>query len=304
MIFFPVLVVIAIGVVMLLVTHRDLRPVARWGMGVALIAIGITHFTAPTPFEDHIPSWVPGDAFLVALTGAMEIGLGFAFFVPWSRLPELGQLTALFFVAVYPANIYVAVSGAEVSGNSGGPAPWIRLPFQFLFIAWALWCTDEPAETRTELPTHGLIPRLPWAKGPARSVQPEPEATVVMASILQLQRYRDVPAFLLAALRLRALFRRTPGAIRLSLSTIPLRRTFWTLSQWQSQDDLDRYTRHADHVKVMKTFASRMTGFTLATWNQADSTPPEWRHAETTVAAARNSTSASPSKGDQPDEPD
>ena len=45
---------------------------------------------------------------------------------------------------VFPANVYVAIAGLDVDGQPGGIYPWLRLPFQALFIAWALWSIAHP----------------------------------------------------------------------------------------------------------------------------------------------------------------
>jgi heme-degrading monooxygenase HmoA len=107
-----------------------------------------------------------------------------------------------------------------------------------------------------------------------------------MASLLKLRRVRDAPAFLAAALRLRSLFRRTPGAIRLSLTAIPLHRTFWTLSQWETQEALDAYARHSRHVDTMHRFRDRMAGSTFVTWTTPAAQPPTWPGAHRRVVAA------------------
>ncbi len=101
------------------------------------------------------------------------------------------------------------------------------------------------------------------------------------------RRLRDVPRFVVAALRLRRLFAGSPGAIRLSLTAIPLRTTFWTLSQWESQADLEAYTRHPSHIDVMRTFAPRMAGSTFTTWTEPGSPGPSWERAHAEIADAR-----------------
>ena len=63
------------------------------------------------------------------------------------RLPRetVGRLTAAYLVAVFPANVYVAVADVDVEGQPGGVFQWIRLPLQAVFIAWALWSTRSEA---------------------------------------------------------------------------------------------------------------------------------------------------------------
>lgn len=120
----------------------DRRLIARWGLGAAFAVAGVTHLVNPTPFEQHLPDWVPAATALVFATGLLEIALGCALVLP--RLPtrRIGQATAAYLVAVLPANIYVAVAQVEVDGQPGGIYPWLRLPLQLLFIAWALWSTS------------------------------------------------------------------------------------------------------------------------------------------------------------------
>lgn len=117
------------------------RDAARIGMPTAMAVAGFMHWLVLTPFVQHLPPWVPAREELVFLTGALEVALGVALVGPrsWRRLT--GRALAGYFLAVFPANIYVAVSSVQVGGQPGGIYPWIRLPFQLLFIAWALWST-------------------------------------------------------------------------------------------------------------------------------------------------------------------
>jgi uncharacterized membrane protein len=49
--------------------------------------------------------------------------------------------TVALYVAVFPANVYMAISGVQpVEGAHVSPvAAWARLPFQIAFILLALW---------------------------------------------------------------------------------------------------------------------------------------------------------------------
>jgi uncharacterized membrane protein len=130
------------------------RHHARWGLAVAMVFAGVSHLLMPTPFVQHLPEWVPGRDPLVALTGVLEIALGVALVYSKQRRSLAGLAVAAFLVAVFPANVYVAVAAVDVEGQPGGAYPWIRLPFQALFIAWALWSTrpqPAPAAQRPEV---------------------------------------------------------------------------------------------------------------------------------------------------------
>ncbi len=122
--------------------RRSVRRAARLGMAAAMVVAGVAHWLMPAPFVQHLPPWVPAAEVLVLATGVIEIGLGAALLLrrPWRR--RAGLALAAYLVSVFPANVYVAVAGIEVDGQPGGWYPWLRLPFQVLFVAWALWCTE------------------------------------------------------------------------------------------------------------------------------------------------------------------
>ncbi|TYQ10447.1 UNVERIFIED_ORG: putative membrane protein [Gordonia westfalica J30] len=105
------------------------------GLAVMLLGIGVLHFVAPKPFDEIIPEEIPGDPrTLTYLSGAAEIGLGAGLLVPRTRRLS-GALSALLFLAVYPANVNM------VRLWWGRPLPYrivalARLPLQFPMI-WA-----------------------------------------------------------------------------------------------------------------------------------------------------------------------
>jgi uncharacterized membrane protein/plastocyanin len=122
--------------------HRGLRDSARIGFGLAFAIAGLTHLLTPTPFVQHIPTWVPGRLELVYATGVIEMlgGAALAFWPHYKR--EIAVLLTLYLLAVFPGNIYVAIANIDVQGQPEGIYPWIRLPFQALFIWWVLWSSD------------------------------------------------------------------------------------------------------------------------------------------------------------------
>jgi uncharacterized membrane protein len=123
----------------------SLRDHARWGMAVAMVVAGLSHLVNSEPFVQHLPDWVPARELLVYLSGAAEIALGVALVRFAHARRAVGQLLAAYLLAVFPANLYVAVADVDVTGQPGGAYAWIRLPFQALFIAWALSSTSSPS---------------------------------------------------------------------------------------------------------------------------------------------------------------
>ena len=145
------------------------RRAALFGMAAAMAFAGAAHWAMPTPFVQHLPPWVPFAEALVLVTGVLEVGLGAALLLrqPWRR--RAGLALAAYFVAVFPANVYVAVADVAVDGQPGGWYPWLRLPLQLLFVAWALWCTEwELRQMRAA--AAGLVGRGPRADEGAPSL--------------------------------------------------------------------------------------------------------------------------------------
>jgi uncharacterized membrane protein len=99
------------------------------------------HFVTPSPFVQHLPSVIPMRESVIYASGIVEIALGLALLSPSRYRPYVGILLAAYLVAVFPGNLYVAVAGVAVDGQPGGIYPWLRLPFQALFIWLALWST-------------------------------------------------------------------------------------------------------------------------------------------------------------------
>ena len=120
-----------------------LQHAARIVLGAALVYAGISHLTfARTDFLAQVPGWVPLDADLVVvLSGIVEIALGAALVALVRYRVPLGWIAAGFFVAVFPGNISQFVDGDAAFGLDSDTARGIRLLFQPVLVAWALWST-------------------------------------------------------------------------------------------------------------------------------------------------------------------
>ena len=120
--------------------RERLRRIVRILVVIAMVAVGITHFTNPDPFVRIMPAFLPAKLELVWLSGAIEIGLGLLLLPkPTRRLASFGLV--LLFLAVFPANINMAINQVQLNPESPLPvwAMWARLPFQLLFIVAALF---------------------------------------------------------------------------------------------------------------------------------------------------------------------
>jgi len=106
-------------------------------MTLFYIMAGTNHFINPDWYVRIVPPILPFKTAIVYISGILEIILGTLLIFPKTRFIASWGLILLL-VAVYPANIYVALTNGEVMDTTPLIA-WGRLPFQFVFIGLAYW---------------------------------------------------------------------------------------------------------------------------------------------------------------------
>ncbi len=117
------------------------KTAAKILLGTGLIFAGIGHLTfARKAFQAQVPNWVPlkkDDT--VIYSGIGEIALGAALvFMPKKHEKQLGILTALMFVAVFPGNIAQYTNKRSAFGLDTDEKRLARLFFQPVLVFWAL----------------------------------------------------------------------------------------------------------------------------------------------------------------------
>ena len=128
---------------------RFIQGFARVALGIALGYAGFTHLTSSRlEFQAQVPNWVPFSAdFVVLASGVVEIVLGLALVFLLKYQVQVGWVVAAFFVAIFPGNISQYVNGIDAFGLDTDRARLVRLFFQPLLVAWALWATRvKPAK--------------------------------------------------------------------------------------------------------------------------------------------------------------
>ncbi len=103
-------------------------------LAALFVVAGIMHFLTPAPFLRIVPPTLPWPAALVALSGAGEIAGGVGILLSRTRRSAAFGLILLLIV-VFPANIYMVVAHTSFPGIAVWLL-WLRLPTQFLLIAW------------------------------------------------------------------------------------------------------------------------------------------------------------------------
>jgi uncharacterized membrane protein len=91
--------------------------------------------------EGMVPPWVPSPGAAVLLTGILEILGAIGLIVPSTRTLA-GVCLILFLVAVFPANVYAAKTGATLGARPVTPLG-VRGPMQLLFILLIFWAISE-----------------------------------------------------------------------------------------------------------------------------------------------------------------
>ena len=140
------------------VTESHRRQLARWVLGGVFIGAGVLHFTNTDGYVAIMPPYLPAHRALVLVSGVAEFlgGLGMLLPVPIRRWAGIG--VAVLLVAVFPANLHMALAGL---GFDGAPADatqqlllWLRLPLQAVLMVWALWASGAwPRHSATSVGT-------------------------------------------------------------------------------------------------------------------------------------------------------
>lgn len=118
-----------------------ITTLARLALGVFLIVAGVGHFLSPDEFAAQVPPWMPAPEFVVYASGVVEIVLGLALILVRRQRPVVGWIVAVFFVVIFPGNIWQFLEGRDAFGLDSDVARAVRLLFQPLLVVWALWCT-------------------------------------------------------------------------------------------------------------------------------------------------------------------
>jgi uncharacterized membrane protein len=130
--------------------EERVRRIFRYLLSVFFMVAGANHFWNPRFYLMMMPPYLPHHSDLVFISGACEIlgGIGVLFPEPLRRIAGWGLVALL--IAVFPANLQMAIHDIPM-GGPGTPANpwlnWLRLPLQLVFIFWVLWCTRPPSKT-------------------------------------------------------------------------------------------------------------------------------------------------------------
>ena len=98
-----------------LVRAPSRRDKARVAAALGFTVTGLTHFTSPERFLPMMPPFLPWPMALIYVSGFFDLLGAVGLLVPRTQRAAAWGLVALL-VAVFPANIYAAVTGGQAAG--------------------------------------------------------------------------------------------------------------------------------------------------------------------------------------------
>jgi hypothetical protein len=125
--------------------------------------------------------------------------------------------------------------------------------------------------------------RRAWQPGPESGIDRE---VVVSATRFLYRRWRHMPLVWFHGWRLRRAWGRRPGAVGLFTGADLRRPITYSVSVWTSRDDLRRFLRAPDHVRLMRGFRSRLAASDSVVFEMDRLSPEEaWREGLGRLAA-------------------
>lgn len=118
-----------------------IKSILKVIFALIFITAGTLHFVKTDFFVRIMPPFIPWHFFWVYLSGIFEIILGVMILIPkFSRIAAYGLIILL--IGVFPANIYMALN-TQLFPEFGLIGLYLRLPIQFVLIAWAYRLTKN-----------------------------------------------------------------------------------------------------------------------------------------------------------------
>ena len=128
-----------------------IKKFVQLALGIFLTSAGISHLSSNrTEFLAQVPTWLPVDPdFVVVASGLVEITLGTllittALVFKKYRM-QVGLITAIFFILIFPGNINQYLNQIDAFGLDTDTKRLIRLFFQPPLVIWALWSSGAIA---------------------------------------------------------------------------------------------------------------------------------------------------------------
>jgi uncharacterized membrane protein len=115
------------------------QSIFRWLATLFFVVAGLLHFIIPEFYLAMMPPFIPFQQFFIIVSGIAETAGAIGIQIPrFRKLAGIGLIVLL--VAVFPANIYVAIVNPVIPNlEYSASGMWWRLLLQPIFIAWIWW---------------------------------------------------------------------------------------------------------------------------------------------------------------------
>lgn len=118
-----------------------MKHLSRLGLAAILAVAGIGHFRSTEEFRAQVPLFLPAPDLVIYASGVVELLLAAALVVLPERRAQVGVVTAVFFIAIFPGNVSQYLTQSPAFGLDSDTARAVRLLFQPVLVALALWST-------------------------------------------------------------------------------------------------------------------------------------------------------------------
>lgn len=122
---------------------KKIKVILLYLLVLFYVAMGVMHLLNPNQYLPMMPAWMPAHTFLIYFSGVVEIVLGMLLLPLKTRVLSAKIIIAMLMVYFFAIHIPQSVDFYQTK-NEGFVGSIVRLPFQFLFIAWAwLFVNDD-----------------------------------------------------------------------------------------------------------------------------------------------------------------
>lgn len=122
---------------------KKIKVILLYLLVLFYVAMGVMHLLNPNQYLPVMPAWMPAHTFLIYFSGVVEIVLGMLLLPLKTRALSAKIIIAMLVVYFFAIHIPQSLDFYQTK-NEGFVGSIVRLPFQFLFIAWAwLFVNDD-----------------------------------------------------------------------------------------------------------------------------------------------------------------
>lgn len=121
---------------------KTAKIILRYLLVAFYLFMGTMHFVNTDQYFSMMPPWIPAHLFLISFSGLVEIVLAIMLIPIKTRALAAKLIVAMLVVFLFVIHIPESIAYYQTS-NEKFIASIIRLPIQFLFIAWAWMFTKK-----------------------------------------------------------------------------------------------------------------------------------------------------------------